>query len=383
MSLLIVFVTYSKVALLPDGPRSATTGIETQIEQDKTHGDRRVERDNDARQHACDSCPRGVPARRIGVRSNGHQRPDRRYDHTRPRVLYGFVYGKDHAYGQPPNGTEDSVGGLTVDDLRRVHTTWLKPNNATLIVVGDTTLEEIVPKLEAVFVGWTRGEVPDKKIGEVAPASRSVIYLMDRPGAVQSVILASQVIPPKGHPDEIATETMIDVLGGSFTARMNMNLREDKHWSYGARSQVSSVRGQRLLTTVAPVQTDKTKEAVFEVVEEHRDITDARPPTADELARVQRRRTLSQSGRWETMGAVSSSIRQLITHALPDDHFQSYPDKLRALDVADVASAATRVIRPDGLTWIVVGDLEQIEAGVRELGLADVYVIDADGNIVR
>ena len=125
-------------------------------------------------------------------------------------------------------------------------------------MVGDTTLEEIVPKLEAVFVGWTRGEVPDKKIGEVAPATQSVIYLMDRPGAVQSVILASQVIPPKGHPDEIATETMIDVLGGSFTARMNMNLREDKHWSYGARSQVSSVRGQRLLTTVAPVQTDKT-----------------------------------------------------------------------------------------------------------------------------
>ena len=299
------------------------------------------------------------------------------------RVLYGFVYGKDHAYGQPPNGTEDSVGSLTVDDLRRVHTTWLKPNNATLIVVGDTTLEEIVPKLEAVFGGWTRGEVPDKKIGEVTPASRSVIYLMDRPGAVQSVILASQMIPPKGHPDEIATETMIDVLGGSFTARMNMNLREDKHWSYGARSQVSSVRGQRLLTTVAPVQTDKTKEAVFEVVEEHRDITAARPPTADELARVQRRRTLSQSGRWETMGAVSRSIRQLVTHGLPDDYFQSYPDQLRALDLADVASAATRVIRPEGLTWIVVGDLEQIEAGVRELGLADVYVIDADGNIVR
>ena len=115
------------------------------------------------------------------------------------RVLYGFVYGKDHASGQPPIGTEDSVGSLTLDDLRRVHTTWLKPNNSTLIVVGDTTLEEIVPKLEAVFVGWTRGEVPDKEIGEVEPALRSVLYLMDRPGAVQSVILASQVIPAKAH----------------------------------------------------------------------------------------------------------------------------------------------------------------------------------------
>ena len=176
---------------------------------------------------------------------------------------------------------------------------------------------------------------------------------------------------------------MIDILGGRFTARMNMNLREDKHWSYGARTQVSSMRGQRLLTMVAPVQIDKTKDAVFEVIKEHRHITDARPPTADELARVQRRRTLSQSGRWETMDAVSSSIRQLVTHGLPDDYFRTYPDQLRALDVADVASAATRVIRPDALTWIVVGDLEQIEAGVRELGLADVYVIDADGNIVR
>jgi zinc protease len=225
--------------------------------------------------------------------------------------------------------------------------------------------------------------VPRKQIADVEPATSPVIYLMDRPGSVQSVILASQLIPPKSSPGEIAAETMTVILGGSFTSRMNMNLREDKHWSYGARSQVLATRGQRLLTTVAPVQTDKTKEAVLEVIKEHREIAGNRPPSREELERVQRNRTLSQTGRWETMRAVSGSIHQIVTYGLPDDYFQTYPDELRALDVTDLASAATRVIRPDGLTWIVVGDLEQIEAGIRELGLAEVHVIDADGTVVR
>ena len=106
MSLLIVFVTYSKVALLPDGPRSAMTHIETQIEQDKTHGDRRVERDNDARQHACDSCPRGVPARRIGVTSNGHQRPDPRYEHADPDSPFSLANATNTAWWTTERGQQ-------------------------------------------------------------------------------------------------------------------------------------------------------------------------------------------------------------------------------------------------------------------------------------
>ena len=295
------------------------------------------------------------------------------------RVLFGLLFGKDHAYGKPSLGTEDSIGRLTVDDLRRFHTTWLRPNNATLIVVGDTTLDEIVPRLEATFPEWANGDVPKKEIAGVEPASRATIYLMDQPGSQQSVILASQIVPPKSDPGELATEAMVDVLGGSFTARMNMNLREDKHWSYGARSYVLDTRGQRLLLTMASVQTDKTAEALREVIQEHRDIVGDRPPSSEELARVQRRWTLSRSGRWETAGAVRNSIREIVRNRLPDDYFDTHPDRLSGLSVEDLVTAAKTVMRPERLTWIVVGDLDQIEAEIRQLGLGEVRVIDADG----
>ena len=299
------------------------------------------------------------------------------------RVMYGLLFGQDHAYGGPPEGTEDAINNLTIEDLRRFHATWFRPNNATLIVVGDTTLDEIVPKLETMFSEWSRGDVPKKQITEVPPATSPVIYLMDRPGAEQSVILASHVIPPRPETHEVATEAAIDALGGSFMARMNMNLREDKGWSYGARSQILETRGQRLLMTSAAVQSDKTKESLLEILKEHRDLLADRPPSPDELERIQRRRTLNRSGRWETTGAVSRSIREIVRDRLPDDYFDTHPDKLRGLTVDDLAAAASEVIRPEGLTWIVVGDLDRIEASIRELNLADVRVIDADGNPVH
>jgi zinc protease len=297
------------------------------------------------------------------------------------RVFPSLLYGLEHAYGNPltGSGTEASVSKLTREDLVKFHDTWFKPNDATLIVVGDTTLSELTPKLEKLFDGWKSGAVPAKNIGAVAYRPKPVVYILDRPGALQSFILAGEIAPPRNNPDEVAIETMNNIVGGNFGARINMNLREDKHWSYGASSFLFGARGQRPFMVFAPVQTDKTKESLVEINKELRDILGERPPTPEELAKVQANETLSLPGSRETMNEVVSSIDELVEYGLPDDYYEKYAGRVRALQISDIEAAAKRVIRPDNLVWIVVGDRSKIEAGVRELNLGEVKFLDADG----
>jgi zinc protease len=297
------------------------------------------------------------------------------------RVFPSLLYGAQHAYGNPltGSGTESSVSKLTREDLAKFHETWFKPNHATLIVVGDTTLGELTPKLEKLLDGWKRGDVPAKNIGKVEYQPKPVVYLLDRPGALQSVILAGEIAPPRNNPDEIAIEAMNDVLGGNFGARINMNLREDKHWSYGASSFYWDARGQRPFVIFAPVQTDKTKESMAEIDKEVRGILGAKPPTAEELAKVQANETLSLPGSRETMTEVANSIETLVEYGLPDDYYDKYAGRVRALQVSDIEAIAKRVVQPDHLVWVVVGDRAKIEAGVRELNLGEVKFLDADG----
>ena len=153
-----------------------------------------------------------------------------------------------------------------------------------LVVVGDTTMEEIQPKLEALFADWEVGDSPTKNIAEVELAAQSDVYLVDRPGSLQSIIFAGHLAPPKSNPNEISIEAMNEVLGGSFSARINMNLREDKHWAYGAYSFFVDAQGQRPFVAYAPVQTDKTVAAMQEIRKELREIVGSRPPTATRVA---------------------------------------------------------------------------------------------------
>ena len=298
------------------------------------------------------------------------------------RVFPKLLYGSGHAYGNPltGSGTEASVSKLTRADLRRFHDTWFKPNNATLIIVGDTTLQEITPKLEKLFGAWKPGEVPTKNLATVEPPRKSAVYLIDRPGSIQSVILAGEVGLPKSNPHEIALETMNTVLGGSFTSRMNMNLREDKHWAYGAGTALVHARGQGPFVAYAPVQTDKTKQSMVEMDKELRGILGQRPITAEELTTAQKDETLSLPGRWETLGAVSGSVGDIVIFGLPDNYFATYPDKVRALTVGDLEAAAKELVHPDQLVWVVVGDRSKIEPPVRELGWGEIQILDADGN---
>jgi zinc protease len=175
---------------------------------------------------------------------------------------------------------------------------------------------------------------------------------------------------------------MNDGLGGNFAARLNMNLREDKHWSYGAQSLLWAARGQRPFIAFAPVQTDKTKESMAEMNKEFRAILADRPLSAEELAKIQANETLSLPGSRETIAEVAQSIADLIHFGLPDDYYETFAGKVRALKVSDLNDAAKVIVHPDNMVWVVVGDRAKIEAGVRELNLGEVRLMDADGKVL-
>jgi zinc protease len=297
------------------------------------------------------------------------------------RVFTPTLYGKDHPYGREL--TEAGVSKLTRDAIAKFHDTWYRPNSATLVIVGDTTLAEIKPQLEKAFASWKQGNTPKKNISKVAAPKQAEVYLIDKPGAAQSFILAGTIAPPRNSPQEIALGIWNDIIGGTFGGRVNMNLREDKHWSYGARTSFQFARGDSAWMTRAPVQTDKTKESLVEVNKELHDAFGARPISQDELNKDKDNRTLRLAGSRETMAEVGDAINNVVEYGLPDDYYSTYASKVRALTTNDLTTAGRSFLNPDRLIWVVVGDLAKVEAGIRELNLGTVHVVDADGNPIR
>lgn len=301
------------------------------------------------------------------------------------RVFPKILYGKDHAYGNPltGSGTEESVRKISREDLIKYHQTWFKSNNATLVVVGDITMGELLPKLEKFFSNWKPGEVPKKNITPVEHKQKSEIYILDRPGSLQSLIFAGHIAPSSNDPDDIAIEMMNTIFGGAFTSRINMNLREDKHWSYGASSFLMGALGQRPFIVYANVQLDKTKESMVEIKRELEEYLTTRPATIEELEKNKQNEVLALPGTWETMRSVLGSLVTMVKYKLPNDYYYSYPEKIKNLKLEDIHRAVRKVINPNGLVWVIVGDREKIEKGIRELNYGEIHFIDSDGNLIK
>ncbi len=303
------------------------------------------------------------------------------------RVLPPLLYGEGHAYAIPltGTGTEASISSLTPEDLAAFHRDFVRPDNARIIVVGDTTLAEITAKLDAVFGNWpaTRIKTPTRNIADVAVQSRPRVFLIDKPNAEQSVIMAGQLVPSSKAADRQVMQTANSVFGGEFTARINMNLREDKHWAYGAYSGASAALGQRPLTASAGVQSDKTIESIKELQREFAEFATTRPATSEEIAKVKTGDVRSLPGSFETAAAVLGAITDIVVFERPDDYVSTLKASIEAQSEADIRAAGSKYFKPDALTWVIVGDLGKIEAGVRALNLGEVKVLDADGKILR
>ena len=302
------------------------------------------------------------------------------------RVLPGLMFGAGHPYANPltGTGTEAAITSLGRDDLLAFHRGALRPEQATLVVVGDTTLAEVLPVLNKHFGDW-KSEGAAAVVSNIPMATnpgKPRVFLIDQPGAVQANLFAAQLVPSSTDAGAVPLDMANMVLGGDFTSRLNMNLRENKHWSYGARSNAAGAVGQRIWMASAPVQIDKTAESVAEIKREIGEFTSAtRGASADEVGRMQKILTLSLPGAYETAGSVMSTIGSNVLYSRPDDYVFRRKAAIEAMTPAQV-DAAARALDPNALTWVVVGDLGKTEKVVRALNLGEVTILDADGKVI-
>jgi len=305
---------------------------------------------------------------------------------TRPtslalRTLGPLLYGADHAYGTPltGSGTTEAVRNMTASDMRRFADQWLRPDNATLVVVGDTTMDELKPMLERQFGNWQTkadGKPPQKRLPQIQPPEKPRVFLVDRPGSNQATIIAGNVAPPRSNDQNIAMKTANAILGGMFNSRLNLNLREAKHWSYGARSVLLDARSQQPFFAYAAVQIDKTAPAMKEMRSELTAIGGQRPATDSELSAAQANLTRSLPGENETTGALAGTLTESVIFDLPDDYYEDYVQRVDALKPEQLNDAARAMIDAGHLTWVVVGDLDRIAQPIRALGWGNIEVLD-------
>ena len=302
------------------------------------------------------------------------------------RVLPPLLYGEGHPYAMPltGSGTEASVATISRDDLEAYRRTWVRPEHATLVVVGDTTLDKLLPVLNRHLGDWKgEGAAPAAvKVTQVALPAKPRVFLIDQQGAVQANIVAAELVPSTRDTGAVKLSMANDIFGGVFSSRLNMNLREDKHWSYGAGSMTVDAENQRPWMALASVQIDKTAESIAETRREINDYaTGKKPATQDEVTKVVNNELRGQPGAYETAGAVLGTMTGIVRYGRPDNWIQVRNEQIANLTPAQVADAI-KTIKPDALTWVVVGDLKKIEAPVRALNLGDVTVIDANGKVV-
>ncbi len=293
------------------------------------------------------------------------------------RVIRPMVYGKGHPYAKASaSGTKETVQKFTREDLVKMFKLLTNPSEATFIVTGDISLEEAAALLNKKFSSW-KGKVANNEVDLylVDDQEKPRIFLIDKPGAIQSVILAAQLLPPTNSDDDILIDAMNYAIAGSFTSRLNMNLREDKSWSYGARASVGYSKGQRLMQVSAGVQTDKTAPAVLEVIKEYNSYLTDNPITSEELSKIKKSKSFRSPGQYETLGSLLSGIGDIVIYDRGFDYLDAISNKRDAMKLEDVRDTTKKYLDPSKWTWVIVGDLNEIEEQIRSLNIADVEII--------
>jgi predicted Zn-dependent peptidase len=289
------------------------------------------------------------------------------------RILTPSLYGLHHPYGAPPSGlgTEASVKAISRDALIGWHRRWVRPDNGTLFVAGDITAAELKPLLETSFGRWqpdpavARGTV---QAAAAAAASPARIILVDRPNSPQSLILGGALLPLEGRQDLIAQRAAVDVLGGLSTSRINMDIREEKNWAYGAFAGLSDMKGQLHSLVYASVQTDRTADSIRAMVEDIRAIKTDKPISDEERTRSIANSVLALPGEFERGTSFVGALERNQLLGRPDDYYVNAARRISALTTADL-NRAVQVFGTDDLLWVVVGDAAKVEPQLKSLGL--------------
>ncbi|MDX2036982.1 MAG: pitrilysin family protein [Isosphaeraceae bacterium] len=295
-------------------------------------------------------------------------------------VFPKLLYSTEHPYGR--SDSAKTLSAITRDDVVDFYRKVYVPNNAALTVVGDTTPDEITAKLEKALGSWKPGETPKVELPTPATAKTSTIYLVDKPGAAQSVLSVGKVGVARSTPDYFPLMVMNSTFGGQFSSRINLNLREDKGYTYGAQSRFDFRQGPGPFQASTSVQTAVTKPALAELMKEITDIAGPRPVTSQELEFAKDRIIKGFPSRFETTFGVAGTLADLVIFGLPDDFFTTYQSKVEAVSLDEVARVASKYLDPESMVILVVGDKSKIEAELGSLPNAGsgVTLLDAEGN---
>jgi predicted Zn-dependent peptidase len=295
-----------------------------------------------------------------------------------PLAFHAILFGAEHPYGHPQGGTDASTAALDRGQVTGFYESHYRPGNAKLLFVGDVTLAEARRLAEARFGAWAKGATPAPPAGVVpAPAARA-FYLVDKPGAPQSVILIGNLGVPRSTTDYYALRVMNNLLGASFTSRLNQNLRELHGYTYGARSSFDMYRQAGPFRAWSSVHTAKTDSALIEFFRELRRVRDE-PVPAEELAKSKAYVALGLPGEFETTQGAAGRFLELLAYDLPLDSYNSFIKGIEAVTAEDVQRVARQYITPDQFAVVVVGDRSQIEAGIKALNEGPVELRDLWG----
>jgi predicted Zn-dependent peptidase len=301
-------------------------------------------------------------------------------DNVAQIIQYAFprmVFGPTHRYGTPTSGVAPVIESLTADDLRGFYKEHYTTSSATVIVAGDVTSEGILPMLEKQFGSWPGGSRAATAPAPDAPQlTTRQVFIIDKPGAAQSQIRIGLVGVPRSTPDFATLEVLNTILGGSFTSRLNQNLRETHGYTYGASSAFDMRGSAGPFLAVAGVQTDKTADALKEFFVELTGIQ--KPVPAAELEKAKNYVALGFPAEFETVGSLAQKLEQLVIYGLPDDTYQAFVGTVTTVTAADVQKAAARYIQADRMAVVIVGDRAAIEPGIAALKLGPIRIVPLD-----
>ena len=292
-----------------------------------------------------------------------------------------IIYGSAHPYGIPSIGTEASVQSLTPADLQAYYQANFKPNNSTLIIVGDVNAAQIEQKINGLFGEWQPGTVPTVNYGEPAKAAATTIYLIDKPGAAQSSFRIGAVGVPRSTKDYFALTVMNTILGGSFSSRLNQNLRENRGFTYGAGSRFDMRRQAGPFLASAEIVTAKSDSALIEFMKELNGIRQAVP--TNELSRAKRYLQLQLPGNFETTQEIAAALVPVALYGLPLDFYNNYVQNIENVTQADVGRVAQQYINPGSLAVVIVGDRKTIEQGLKALNVGPISIRDITGKPIQ
>jgi zinc protease len=301
---------------------------------------------------------------------------------TRYKVTRKVIFGEGHPYSQYGTGTVASMEAIALADAQEFSRTHFTPTNATLVAVGDVDLDDLAARVNLALGTWSGTAPVETAVPDPAPRTGVEVFLVNKPGDTQSTISIGHTGVPRNHPDWEKIYVPNRVLGGFFSSRLNMNIREDKGYSYGVRSATWEFQGTSIFAMGGRVQTEVTAPAITEFMNELKDIAGNRPISQEELEFAKNSILLGYTQEFETIAQLADAVTEQVVYDLPDDQFVRYPEKIEAVDANTANEVAAGYFHPDRVAVIVIGDLEKIEESIRELDLGPVHYLDADGHLV-